>query len=184
MNNKTKLIVFTALLTAIAVVLKVFLGIPVNFLGTFAKDINFSSAIVIFSGIFLGPLAGGIVGGLTDILAILIRPLGAYIPFFTITNILMGVLPALFYMNGKKNTSFIKLLLVTLIPQAVCSFFLNTLLLMWFYGLPPAVAWLRGISAFICWPLYTVVIFALLKAASKFRLMPAKKSNQVKKQQQ
>ena len=74
-------LVFGALLTALAVVLKSFLSIPVSMFGGLIKDINFSASIVMYAGIALGPVYGAIVGALTDILCTIIRPMGAYMPY-------------------------------------------------------------------------------------------------------
>ena len=57
MNKHTSLkrTIYAALLTSISVVLKVFLGIPVNLFGGFVKDINLSPTVIMFSGMSLGP---------------------------------------------------------------------------------------------------------------------------------
>lgn len=102
-RTQTRKLVFGALLTALAVVLKSFLGIPVSMFGGLIKDINFSASIVMYAGIALGPVYGAIVGALTDVLCAIIRPLGAYMPLFTLTNALMGLLPALFFLKNKQH---------------------------------------------------------------------------------
>ena len=57
-----------------------------------------------YAGIALGPVYGAIVGALTDILCTIIRPMGAYMPLFTLTNALMGILPALFFLKQHRHT--------------------------------------------------------------------------------
>ena len=115
-------LVFGALLTALAVVLKSFLSIPVSMFGGLIKDINFSASIVMYAGIALGPVYGAIVGALTDILCTIIRPMGAYMPLFTLTNALMGILPALFFLKQHRHT-FWKTLLSVATAQT-CMLFL------------------------------------------------------------
>lgn len=164
-NSKIRIIIFAALLAAISVVLKIF-GIPVSLFGGLAKDINLSPAFIIYSGMLLGPVFGGLIGALTDLIAFLIRPLGGYFPLFTITNALMGILPSLFFLKKHRKFGFVKILLVTLLTQTICSFVLNTLTLI-MLGMPPAVAWFRAISTFILVPVYSVMIFLLAKYTAK-----------------
>lgn len=180
-NAKTRFIVFTALFTAISVILKVYLGIPVDLFGGFAKDINLSPAVIMYSGMLLGPMGGGLVGGLTDFLAWVIRPMGGYMPLFTLVNVLMGVLPALFFRKNrgqKGNYSFIKVFLVTLLNQTVCSFILNTSILVLLGYMPAEVAYFRGLSAFLMVPLYACINFVLLRYTAKlFYSAPAPSLN-------
>lgn len=81
---------------------------------------------------------------LTDILCTIIRPMGAYMPLFTLTNALMGILPALFFLKQHRHT-FWKTLLSVATAQLVCSFCFNTLILI-MMGMPSSVAWFRSIS--------------------------------------
>ena len=166
-RTQTRKLVFGALLTALAVVLKSFLGIPVSMFGGLIKDINFSASIVMYAGIALGPVYGAIVGALTDILCAIIRPLGAYMPLFTLTNALMGLLPALFFLKNKQH-GFWKTLLAVSTGQIVCSFICNTLILIYSFGMPSSVAWFRSISTFILIPVHTALIFGLLKSPRNF----------------
>lgn len=168
-TNRTRFIVLAGLFTALAVVLKVFLGIPVTAFGGFAKDINLSPVVVMYSGVLLGPMGGGIVGALTDFLAWLVRPMGGYVPLFTLTNALIGVIPGLFFIKSTRAPGFLRLALATFATQTICSFALNTLFLIWLGYMPPAVAWMRGVSAFICWPIYTVLIYLLLQGTQRLR---------------
>lgn len=176
-NKATQTIVFAALLLTLAVVLKIF-GIPVSLFGGLAKDINLSPVIILYSGMVLGPVYGGLIGGATDLLVFLIRPLGGYFPLFTITNALMGILPGLFFQKGHRNFKFVKILLVTLLTQTVCSFVLNTLTLI-YLGMPPQVAWLRATTTYIFVPVYAALIFVLTKYSLRlFRGTPLAVQNE------
>jgi len=162
-----RIIVFAALLAAISVALKIF-GIPVTILGGLIKDINLSPTIVIYSGMILGPVVGGVVGAATDLLAFLIRPLGGYFPLFTVTNALMGIIPGLFFLKQKRKYSFVKILLVTLLTQTICSFLLNTLTLI-LLGMPSELAWFRAISTYILAPVYASLIYLLVRYSRVMR---------------
>ncbi|MDD5016031.1 MAG: folate family ECF transporter S component, partial [Atribacterota bacterium] len=49
---------------------------------------------IILGGIVFGPLAGGIIGAFSDLLGYFINPIGAYMPHFTLTSALTGMIPA------------------------------------------------------------------------------------------
>lgn len=92
----TKFLVTTAVFVAVAVVLRSF-SIAIAAGGILTMRISFDAICYIMPGILFGPLYGGISGGLIDILGYIIRPMGGYIPLFTITNIAAGILPALIW---------------------------------------------------------------------------------------
>lgn len=168
MKKEIKLrgVIFSALLVAIAVVLKVYLGIPVNMFGGFIKDINLSPSVIMLAGIYMGPLYGGIVGGLTDILAFIIRPLGAYNPLFTITNILMGVIPGLFFMHNEEH-SLKRVAVAVAVTQTICSFIVNTLILIILGYMPAKIAWFRALSTFVLLPVHIFIVYTILKTLDK-----------------
>lgn len=167
----TLFIVFIALLTALSVIFKLYLGIPITFAGSYVKDINLSSVIIMFSGIMFGPLAGGIVGALTDIIVTLARPLGAYVPLFTITNALIGIIPALFFIKKRpEKISILKCFIITLVVQVTCSMFLNTVWQIIIGYMPfnwSLILAKRIIPSAILWPIFSVVLYLLTKAMSR-----------------
>lgn len=90
-NTTVHTIVMTALLTAIAVVVS-FFRIDLPIAGAPVMRVGFSGPFVRLSAILFGPLYGAISGGLMDILSLIIKPSGAYIPPLTLTAILNGIL--------------------------------------------------------------------------------------------
>lgn len=67
--------------------------------------ISLGPALIIFASILLGPLYGGVIGGASDILGILLVPnaLGFVInPWFTLIYTLLGILPWCFYQIFKR----------------------------------------------------------------------------------
>ncbi len=166
-NKNLMKLILTALFTGIAVVLKCFLGIPVNMFGGFIKDINLSTSIIMYTSIIFGPLYGGIAGGLVDVLAYVIRPMGAYQPLFTVVNILFGVIPALLTKVFQEKP-FLATLVKVAITQTICSFLLNTLILIVLGFMPASIAWVRALSAFVLIPVHTIVIYYLLKGTEPY----------------
>ncbi|WP_446899681.1 ECF transporter S component [Clostridium sp. LBM24168] len=98
MENKmnTKAIVTTALFVAIALVIRNF-SINIAAGGILTMRISFAAIFYVLPGFLFGPLYGGIAGGLVDILGYIMAPMGGYIPLLTITNIMAGALPVLFW---------------------------------------------------------------------------------------
>ncbi|MFL0196322.1 folate family ECF transporter S component [Clostridium sp. WILCCON 0269] len=91
-----RFLVTTAVFIAIAIVLRSF-AINVAVGGTLTMRVSFDAICYIVPGLLFGSLYGGIAGGLIDVLGYIIRPMGGYIPLFTITNIAAGILPAILW---------------------------------------------------------------------------------------
>ena len=57
--------------------------------------INFGGFPIIFAGIVFGPIVGGIVGALGDIVSFIVRPTGPFMPHFVLTSALTGIIPGI-----------------------------------------------------------------------------------------
>lgn len=99
-SKTTSMIVQTALLVAVAVVVHLFAFI-IPIAGMPMMRISFAGPFIKIPGLLFGPVAGGISGGLVDILGFLLKPMGGYIPGLTISAILAGALPALIWPKVK-----------------------------------------------------------------------------------
>lgn len=106
-NYYIKVIVQTGLLIALAQIVKLF-STYIYIAGTPAIRISFSGPFTKMPGILFGPLVGGIASGLADIIGFLLKPQGAYIPWFTATAILGGVLTPLIW-KGLKDVKIKRL---------------------------------------------------------------------------
>ncbi len=164
---QTKRLVICALLTAIGVLLAGPLSIPVFPLGIYSLKIGLGTLPVILSGILFGPVYGGIVGGLTDILQVMLFPKGAYVPWFTVVGILTGLLPSLFFRSGQRPT-LPRLFLAVGTSQVFCSVICNTALLVFLYGVPlETILPLRAINQAVSIPVYVFLLFLLLPLLKK-----------------
>ena len=76
------------MLAALSLVLDRFLGIRV----TEQISVNLSYVPIMLAGYVFGPLWGGLVGAVGDILCTLLVPQGAYHPGFTFCNFMIGFL--------------------------------------------------------------------------------------------
>lgn len=123
----SKNIAYYALLIALNVVLTRVGSIRIGGGGTEIVRIGFGGFPIIFAGIVFGPLAGGIVGAVGDIIGMIISPMGPYMPHFTLSAALTGAIPGLIMMKCKDKecrTSFWKLLLAIGVGQVTTSILL------------------------------------------------------------
>ncbi|HWQ57431.1 MAG TPA: folate family ECF transporter S component [Clostridia bacterium] len=165
-REKTRRLVVCALLTALGVVLGGLLSIPAMPLGTYSLKIGFGVLPVILTGVLFGPAYGAMVGGLTDFLQALIFPKGAYVPFFTVIGTFFGLIPGLFFARGQE-AKFPRVLLAVAAGQMIASVALNSLLLIWLYGLPWETFIPRVINQAVMIPVYSVLVYYCVKLLKK-----------------
>ncbi len=117
----TRTLVTSSLLNSISIILTRFFAVMIPLGGLPALRLGFGQIPIAITGILFGPLAGGITGAVADLIGFMINPHGGpFFPGFTLSSILWGVVPGLFYMVIKKykvnfnfnilNTVFILLL--------------------------------------------------------------------------
>jgi len=96
----TKVLVSTSIFIAIAVVLRsISIMIPIG--GAGAMRISFDVIFYILPGIIYGPIYGAFAGGIVDILSYILRPMGPYIPLFTLTTMSLGFIPGIIWRYAK-----------------------------------------------------------------------------------
>ena len=82
----------SALLLAIALVLKTFFSINIPLLGENGMSVGVAGVFSMLPSILFGPFYGAAVSGLSDLLGYIIKPGGAYMPLLTLTAALGGFL--------------------------------------------------------------------------------------------
>jgi len=170
-NSNTRRLVLCALFVALGVILGGLLSIPAMPLGVYSLKIGFGTLPVILSGVLFGPVYGGIVGGLTDFLQAVTFSKGAYMPWFTITGILFGFIPGLFFIKKQKPT-FVRILLAVFAGQTVGSVLLNTWLIATINALPFwATLTARAINQAVMIPVYTVLVYYIIRALSRMKVI-------------
>ena len=121
-----------AMLIALQIVLARFLGWQVSE----GLRISFESIPVLIAGMWLGPLAGFLVGVISDVLGTIISGYGVYFVPLAITPIVNGVLPPLiFHYVFKDNITVVRCVVVLVITQLIASMLLGTYALTWYYKL-------------------------------------------------
>lgn len=157
-----------ALFTALSVLLGGLLRIPITLFGVYSVKLSFGIIPVYLAAILFGPLYGGMVGGLADFVQAMLFPMGGFNPLFTLTGILFGVIPALFFRKKQKPT-YPWLLLSVAVTQISCSVVLNSIFLMLSYGTPLLVAAVRAAQQLVFIPLFALVLYLLLQAVERMQ---------------
>ena len=154
------------LLIALSIILTRIASLRIAIGGVEGIRIGLGRLPIILGGIIFGPLAGGLIGAFSDLLGYFINPIGAYMPHFTLTSALTGIIPAtiLILMRKKDEPNIFDLGIAITAGQVITSiilipYFLNILFgLPWKVLMPPRMV-AEPIHIFI----YTYTINIILK---------------------
>lgn len=94
-------IVFTGVIIAMALAVRSFSQM-IYIGGVPAMRVGISGIFSKIPALLFGPAFGGITGAIVDIIGFIMQPTGAYLPWYTITAIMSGVLTALIWQSLKK----------------------------------------------------------------------------------
>lgn len=130
----TKVLVRGAFFAALSIILSRVFGIMI----TQTLKISFGGIPLKLSGLLYGPIVGGMVGFVSDIIGILINAGGAVHLGFTLVSVLSGVIPGLMYVLFLRDNKLDYKIVVVIacILTAAMSLFLNTIWLTQMYGTP------------------------------------------------
>lgn len=121
------------------------------------------------TGMFFGPVAGCAVGGLSDLISYMIKPVGGYFPGFTISAMLGGLIyGVLLY---KRPVSLIRIIAANSVVTVFVNLLLNTYWLVLLYGdaffaLFPA----RAFKQLLMLPIEVVLFYITATMLSKAKL--------------
>ncbi|MGL4790882.1 MAG: folate family ECF transporter S component [Anaerotignaceae bacterium] len=160
--KKIRVLTGAALMTASTVILDFF-----RIVLTQTLEISFSFLGVAMAAMLYGPVVGGLVGGVADILEYLIRPSGAFFIGFTINKIITGVIFGLFLY--KKKPTLKRLALTLLVENIIVILILTPLWLNIMYG-TAFFAIARVIRMVVLFPIKLAVMYTLCKSISNVRL--------------
>jgi len=158
-TNMGFLIALSILLTRIASV-RIAIG------GVEGIRIGLGKFPVVLGGILFGPLAGGLIGGFSDLLGYIINPIGAYMPHFTLTSALIGVIPVVVLRLLKRTEGIktIELGVSIAMGHIITSLIMIPYFLHTIFGIPWVVLMpARLIAAPFNILIYTYIIKILLK---------------------
>lgn len=123
-----KTLVITAMFIALGVILGFFFSIQI----TDSLRLGFSFIANEMTALLFGPVVGGIMGGITDILKFIIKPTGPFFFGFTLNAILGAVIYGI--MLYKQPISFRRILLTKIIVSIIVNVCLGTLWVSMLYG--------------------------------------------------
>ena len=162
--KKLKTIVITALLIAIGIILGQF-----SIQLTESTKIGISFIATQMTANLFGPVVGGIMGGVADILKFIIKPTGPFLIGYTISAILGPVIYGI--MLYKKPISFWRILL----SKTVVAIFINLLLgTFWSYHYFGAAFWAlipgKLLQQVIQVPIQSVIYYFVMQALKKAKV--------------
>ena len=153
------------LLIALSIILTRIASLRIAIGGVEGIRIGFGGLPIILGGLLFGPLSGGLVGAISDLLGYFINPMGVFMPHFTLTSALTGIIPALVLkLSQKDEPNVLQLGIAIATGQIITSIILVPYFLHILFGLPWKVLILpRIISEPIQIFIYTYTINIILK---------------------
>ncbi|MDD3277386.1 MAG: folate family ECF transporter S component [Lachnospiraceae bacterium] len=140
-NTKTKpqmnakVLAAAGVLIAMNIVLARLLAIPIGS----TLRITVSATPIFLSGLWFGPIVGGLCGGISDLVGCILQGYAPN-PLILVTSVLNGVIPALMFRYVFKNKlNYGKVLLIVLIHGIIGSLGFTALGLHLYYGTPWSV---------------------------------------------
>lgn len=128
------------------------------------SEIRLQFLPVAAEGILFGPLYGGIVGGLSDILCYIVRPTGAFFPGFTVSAVIQGIIYGLIL---HKDHGLKRIMIALILDTVIVSLILNPLWLMILYGNSFVVVFsARIIKVLIMFPINALLLVAITRIIS------------------
>ena len=128
---------FKIILTGILIALNVILERFMPSYSVWNNNISFGFITVAFAACYLGVPYAVAVGGLGDLIGALIKPFGPYFVGYTLTNMLVGLILAVFLY---KKATILRITLATLINKITTSLVINTIFI--------SVLYRNGLDAF------------------------------------
>lgn len=161
-KDQTRKLAISALMVAISVVLSAY-RIPIDLFGAYALRVGFDVIPWMFVAVTFGPIYGGLAAAAADTVSFMFFGRGAFNPLFTLSAVVMALIPAIMFMRDDKTKPLnkIKLGLAMFLSQTVGSVIINTAILVLMFNLPFEVWIPRAVSQVIDVPLYAVGTYLL-----------------------
>lgn len=132
-NSKTKILTVAAMMTALSVVIGyICKTIPALNLGTGLR-ITFENLPIILAGMMFGPVVGGCVGCIADLLSCLLSG-QAPLPFVLVGSIAVGVVAGISSKLIVRKNGILKIVVSELLAHLVGSMIIKTIALYFVFG--------------------------------------------------
>lgn len=137
--------------------------------------IGFDSVAKELTGMLFGPVIGCMVGGLSDLISYIIKPIGGFFPGFTISAMAGGIIYGIILY--KKPLSLRRIILANSIVAVTVNLLLNTYWLTLLYGdaylaLLPA----RAVKQLVMLPIDIILFYVTARLLSKTNVFEAVRS--------
>lgn len=166
-GSRARAIVFTALMAAMSLILSRFFSLKIPMGGMEALRFGMGGLPLIASGLILGPVHGALTGACADILGMALFPGGPYLPQFTLTAALTGMIPAFLGRNFLNPGKYFHALAIVIVTQVITTCLLVPFFLMQITGFSFAVLGLpRLFALFIEAPFYAFLLCRLFKTST------------------
>ncbi len=152
-------------LIALSIILTRIASLRIAIGGVEGIRIGLGKLPIILGGIIFGPLAGGLIGAFSDLLGYFINPIGVYMPHFTLTSALTGIIPVtILILMRKEEPNVFDLGIAITAGQVITSIILIPYFLNILFGIPWKVLMLpRIVAEPIQIFIYTYIINIILK---------------------
>ena len=155
-----RIMTISGFLIALNIVLSNFITIP--------GIINFGGFPIIFAGVVFGPVVGGLVGAIGDIVSFIVKPTGPFMPHFVLTSALTGMIPGLIVMlfqNNLRSSKLWKVFIAILIGQVITTVLMVPYFRQILFAHPYIVTMTRAAQRqLINIPAYAIMINLLIKS--------------------
>lgn len=162
----TRTLTLAAMLVALQIVLSKFLRVQM----TDSIRLSIDSVPILLAGIWLGPVAGGAVGAVADLLGTVLFPTaGAYYPLLTVAFLLIGLVSGLCALAMKQRKPLLRALVCVVPAELAGSLLFKSYALSALYGVPFGV-----LLAARALPVCAVLILNVFLVALLDRLLGAR----------
>lgn len=167
MKARTREMVFSGMLIALSVVLTRFASIRIPIGGIEGIRIGFGTLPIVVGGILFGPWVGGLVGALADIIGFSLSPMGPYLPHFTLTAALHGIIPGLFAFTLSFGSKEKRMIWGIVLAQVLVSGMLTPYFLHTIFGMPWRILLLpRLVTVPLHSAVYSLLALSLVRVPS------------------
>lgn len=165
--------------TIVAVAMFIAIGVVLGFMFTiqvtdFLK-LGFSFIANEMTALLFGPVVGGVMGGITDLLKFIVKPTGAYFFGFTLNAILGGVIyGAILYHHpiSLKRIFVSKVIVAVFVNLLLGTYWLTVMYGQGFLALLPV----RALKQLCSVPIESIIFFVFAEALSKAKVISAIKN--------
>ncbi len=122
-SSPTKYLTYIAVFAALAIVMKL-IGQVLTFTDSFKVTLIYF--IWLIAGAVLGPIGGGAVGFVSDVLGAIVIPMGAINPLLVLGNTAYGVIAGLCFKYTPSRSYVVKMLVTGVVCTVICTCLFNS----------------------------------------------------------